>query len=212
MVQENIIEFRGTKNGILIYIKPQHDFEIIKQQLVNKIEKAKYFFKGAKIFDIYCDTLTVEQKKELEAFMATRYKIYVLNQEERDILNKPEPVETVFAGITEGKTKFIQGTMRSGQNINYDGNIVILGDVNPGAQITAYGNIIVMGSLRGVAHAGSNGNREACVAAFYLDPMQLRISNVIARAPDGHYEKPRVPELAKVRDNMVYIEPYLNRR
>lgn len=212
MVQENIIEFKGTKNGILIYIKPQHEFEIIKQQLADKIEKAKYFFKGAKIFDIYCDTLTIEQKKELEAFMATRYKIYVLNQEERDTLSETEQTETIFMGITEGKTKFIQGTIRSGQNINYEGNVVVLGDVNPGAHITAYGNIMVMGSLRGVAHAGSNGNKDACVAAFYLDPTQLRIADVITRAPDGNYEKPKVPELAKVKGEMVYIEPYLNRK
>ncbi len=212
MVQENIIEFKGTKNGILIYIKPQHDFETIKRQLINKIEKAKFFFKDAKIFDIYCDTLTSEQKKELGVLMATRYKIYVLNQNERDTLEKSESVETVFSGITEGKTKFVQGTIRSGQNINYEGNVVILGDVNPGAQITAYGNIVVMGNLRGVAHAGSNGNRDACVAAFHLDPTQLRISDVITRAPDGNYEKPKIPELARIKGNMVYIEPYLNRK
>ena len=89
MTQENIIEFKGTKNGILICIKPQHDFEIIKQQLINKIEKAK-FFKGAKIFDIYCDTLTIEQKEELEILMATRYKIHILNQK-KNILTNPNP-------------------------------------------------------------------------------------------------------------------------
>ncbi len=212
MIYENVIEFKGTKNGILIYIKPQYDFEIIKEQLINKIEKAQYFFKGAQIFDIHCDTLTVEEKKELELLMATRYKIYVLKPEEREALNKTEPVESVFTGITEGKTKFIKGTLRSGQNISYEGNVVVLGDVNPGAEIIAYGNIIVMGSLRGVAHAGSNGNRDASVAAFYLDPTQLRISDVITRAPDGEYEKPKVPELARVKGNMVYIEPYLNKK
>ncbi|HZK57712.1 MAG TPA: septum site-determining protein MinC [Clostridia bacterium] len=211
MVRENIIEFRGTKNGILIYIKPKYDFEVIKQQLTSKIDKTRYFFKGAKIFDIHCDTLTTEQKEELEELMVARYEICILNQGKKNDPDKPK-METMFTGIIEGKTKFVQGTMRSGQNIDYAGNIVILGDVNPGAQITAYGNIIVMGNLRGVAHAGSNGNRDACVAAFYLDPTQLRISDIIARAPDGHYEKPKVPELARVKNNMVYIEPYLNKK
>ena len=103
MTQENIIEFKGTKNGILICIKPQHDFEIIKQQLINKIEKAKFFFKGAKIFDIYCDTLTIEQKEELEILMATRYKIHILNQKEKNILDKPESTDTVFTGIKRVK-------------------------------------------------------------------------------------------------------------
>lgn len=212
MAWENLIEFKGTKNGILIYIKPQQDFEIVKQQLIEKIEKSKQFYEGAKIFDIQCYSLTVEQKKELEEIMATKYKIYVLSQEERDILNNRQPVETIFTGIVEGKTKFIKGTIRSGQNINYEGNIVILGDVNPGAQIIAYGNIMVMGSLRGVAHAGANGNNDACVAAFHLDPTQLRISDVITRAPDGDYEKPKIPELARVKGDKIYIEPYLNRK
>ncbi len=212
MVQQNIIEFKGTKKGILIYIKPQHDFKIIKDQLINKLEKTQAFFKGAKIFDIHCDTLTAEEKDELGELMATKYKIYVLNAEEREALNITESEEDVFLGISEGTTKFIQGTVRSGQNINYEGNVVVLGDVNPGAQITAYGNIIVMGSLRGVAHAGANGNMDSCVAAFYLDPTQLRIADFITRAPDGDYEKPKVPELARVKDNMVYIEPYLNKK
>lgn len=212
MIQENVIEFKGTKKGILIYIKPQYEFEIIKEQLINKIEKTQSFFKGAKIFDIHCDTLTIEEKEELQVLMATRYKIHVLKPEERDALNQARSIDEIFAGINEGKTKFIQGTLRSGQNINYEGNVVVLGDVNPGAQITAYGNIIVMGSLRGVAHAGANGNADSCVAAFYLDPTQLRIADVITRAPDGNYEKPKIPELARVKGNMVYIEPYLSKK
>jgi septum site-determining protein MinC len=212
MIQENVIEFKGTKKGILICIKPQYDFEIIKEQLIDKIEKTQSFFKGAKIFDIYCDTLTLEEKEELQVLMATRYKIHVLKPEERDALNQVESTEEVFDGVSEGNTKFVQGTLRSGQNIVYKGNVVVLGDVNPGAKITAFGNIIVMGSLRGVAHAGANGNVDSCVAAFYLDPTQLRIADVITRAPDGDYEKPKIPELARVKGNMVYIEPYLNKK
>lgn len=211
MIQENVIEFKGTKNGILICIKPQYDFEVIKEQLIDKMEQTQNFFKGAKIFDIQCDTLTLNEKEKLEELMARRYKIYILKPQEKEVLNltKENSVEEIFTGINEGETKFIQGTLRSGQNIRYKGNVVVLGDVNPGAQIEAYGNIYVMGSLRGTAHAGSNGNINACVAAFYLDPTQLRISNIITRPPDGDYEKPNTPELARVKDNMIYIEPYL---
>ncbi|ABW19301.1 septum site-determining protein MinC [Alkaliphilus oremlandii] len=212
MVEENIIEFKGSKKGILIYVKPQYDFEFVKQQLDDKIEKTQSFYKGAKIFDIHCDTLSIEQKEELGVLLKTKYKMYVLTSEEREALEKEELTESIFSGIDEGQTKFIQGTLRSGQNINFDGNVVVLGDVNPGAQVTAYGNIVVMGSLRGVAHAGANGNIKSCVAAFYLDPTQLRIADFITRAPDGDYEKPKVPELARVKDHMIYIEPYLNKK
>ena len=77
--------------------------------------------------------------------------------------------KTVY-GIYEGKTKFLRKTIRSGQSINYPGNIVIIGDVNPGAEIYAAGNIIVFGNLRGVVHAGTNGNDKAIIAAFKLEP------------------------------------------
>ncbi len=72
-------------------------------------------------------------------------------------------------------TKFINTTIRSGQVIEYDGNIVIIGDVNPGALIKAKGNIIILGTMRGVAHAGVDGNHDAIVAAYNLQPTQLEL-------------------------------------
>lgn len=210
VAEESAIEFKGNRQGLSIHIKPGYDFETTKNHLIYKLEKTKFFFKGAKIFEIKSDKLTKEEKEELEKIMITRYKMHIVNNEKTKTnheLNNP-----IFQGIVEGKTKFITGTLRSGQKVDYDGNLVILGDVNPGAQIIARGNIVVMGSLRGIAHAGSNGNNKACVAALYLDPTQLRIADTIARAPDGDYEKPNSPEMARVRGNMLYIEPYLNKK
>ncbi|AOY76854.1 septum site-determining protein MinC [Clostridium formicaceticum] len=209
MPEKNAIQFKGTKEGLFIHIKPNYDFETIRKHLIDKLEKTQFFFKGANIFEIKCDILTNEEKEELEDIMITRYKLNIVKNS--DISRTSEVKEEVFQGITEGKTKFIQGTVRSGQIVDYDGNVVVIGDVNPGGQVIARGNIVVMGNLRGIAHAGSNGNMEACVAALYLDPAQLRIANVIARAPDGKYEKPKNPELARIKQNMVYIEPYLNK-
>ncbi|KAB3531439.1 septum site-determining protein MinC [Alkaliphilus serpentinus] len=207
MVQENVIEFKGTGKGLYVYIKPGLDFDLIKDQLISKLEATNSFFKGAKILDILCDTMTQNEKVELEALMSTRYQMII--HKEEDVAHS---TLKVFNGIYEGKTKFHHGTLRSGQRINYPGNLVVLGDVNPGAEVIAQGNIIIMGSLRGIAHAGSNGNKEACVAAFYLAPTQLRIADIIARSPDGYYDKPSVPEMARIINNAVFIEPYLGRK
>ncbi len=209
MPQENAIEFKGTKKGIFIQINQELGYEAIKEQLVQKLEKTKTFFTGARILDIQCETLSNEEKHELKEIMANRYQMVVQMETASE---KKSEVDEIFQGINEGLTKFIYGTLRSGQRLFYEGNIIILGDVNPGAEVIAYGNIVVMGSLRGIAHAGSNGNTEACVAAYYLNPTQLRIADIIARAPDGDIEKPVGPELAKVRGNMVYIEPYLMKK
>lgn len=106
-------------------------------------------------------------------------------------------------------TKFVNTTLRSGQTLNYDGNIVIIGDVNPGAYVVAMGNIIVLGTLRGIAHAGCNGNKNAVVAAYNLQPTQLRITNIIARRPDNFFKTSKKPEVARIYKGEVLIESYL---
>ena len=80
---------------------------------------------------------------------------------------------------------YIKRTIRSGQSIASDGNLVIIGDVNPGAEIRAKGDITVWGILGGIAHAGSEGNSQARIRALKMHAIQLRIADVFARRPDG---------------------------
>lgn len=77
------------------------------------------------------------------------------------------------------ETKFHKGSLRSGQKIEVEGSIVIIGDVNSGAEVIAGDNIAVLGTLRGLAHAGAKGNKDAIIAASALDVVQLRISNIV---------------------------------
>ncbi|MDN5293030.1 MAG: septum site-determining protein MinC [Eubacteriales bacterium] len=103
-------------------------------------------------------------------------------------------------------TILVQRTLRCGQSISYDGNVVIIGDVNPGAEVVAGGSIIVMGALRGVAHAGAQGDEKAVVAAFRLQPTQLRIAGYISRSPDGSTSTPEYPEVARVKNGGIVID------
>ena len=81
----------------------------------------------------------------------------------------------MFTGIEEGMTRFVQGPVRSGQRIFYEGNVVVIGDVNPGGEIIAGGNIIIIGTLRGLAHAGATGNGDSVIVCFNFKPTQIRI-------------------------------------
>ena len=104
---------------------------------------------------------------------------------------------------------FYKGNLRSGMSLEYDGTIVILGDVNPGAQVKATGNIIVLGALKGVAHAGSSGEPEAYVFALNMNPVQLRIGDLITRFPDGERSKSlKNPEYAYAEDGVVYVSAF----
>jgi len=101
--------------------------------------------------------------------------------------------------------RLINKNMRSGQNVEHEGDVLVIGDVNPGSYITASGNIIVMGTLRGIVHAGAGGDDGAIVIALKLRPQQLRIARWIARSPDES-EDPEYPEKAYVKNNQIFIE------
>jgi septum site-determining protein MinC len=110
--------------------------------------------------------------------------------------------------LVDENTILVQRTLRSGQTIRYNGNVVVLGDVNPGAEISAAGNVIVMGALRGMVHAGAGGDENAIVLAFKLQPTQLRISDHITRPPDNEAAGTDLPEMARIRDGVVTIETF----
>ena len=201
--RRDVIEFKGNKNGLIINIKEECDINIIKEQLTNKMVGATKFFKGAKIAKINCSFLDDLEKIELKDYISTTLNVEFMPEEE---------LADVFSGIYEGNTKFVRTTLRSGMKINYNGNVVVIGDVNPGGQVVASGNIIIMGHLRGMVHAGANGNKDAVVVSFNLDAMQIRIGDIIGIAPDGNNQKPTSPEIAYVKENCIIIEPYLNKK
>lgn len=100
----------------------------------------------------------------------------------------------------------IRKNIRSGQKIEYDGTLIILGDVNAGAELVATGHILVLGTLRGLAHAGSENDTKAIVYAEHLLPLQLRIGELIARAPENEQAEAKGPEWARVIDQQIVIE------
>lgn len=107
-----------------------------------------------------------------------------------------------------GNAQLEQRTLRSGQRLHHPGHIILLGDVNPGAEIVAGGNVIVWGKVRGVVHAGAMGDTDALICALALSPSQLRIANLIARAPEGQVQRAMQPEMAHIREGVIVVEPW----
>ena len=114
--------------------------------------------------------------------------------------------------IMEMPTKSYKQTVRSGQVVNFDGNVVIIVDCHPGSEIIASGDITVWGVLGGIAHAGAKGNKKARIRALNLNAIQLRIAQYYARRPDSinimYAEKTSTftPEEARIlNDNIVIL-------
>lgn len=91
--------------------------------------------------------------------------------------------------IEISETKFYEGNLRSGKKVEFEGSIVILGDLNDGAEVIAGENIVVLGTLRGLAHAGAKGNKKAIIATNKIDAPQLRIANIIKQIEKEELDK-----------------------
>lgn len=93
---------------------------------------------------------------------------------------------------------YLQTTLRSGADIQHNGTVIILGDLNPGSSVVANGDILVWGRLRGIAHAGAKGNARCLIMALQMEPTQLRIADFVARAPETPPDHQYYPEVAYV--------------
>ncbi len=98
-----------------------------------------------------------------------------------------------------------RGTVRSGDQLEAEGSLLVLGDVNPGARLRAGGHVLVWGRLRGVAHAGCNGDTSARIVALQLRPLQLRIADAVARGPEDP-PPPGLAEEARLVDGLIRID------
>ena len=215
MINDNSVIFKGSKDGLIILLSPDIDFNNLKTILEKKVEDAKDFFKDAKTSIMFKGRdLTEEAEYQLLQIITDKAQLnvsYIYDEKSSMEPSKSMPADKFNDGrIQIDQTKYYKGTIRSGQCLEFDGSIVVIGDVNPGGEIYAGGNIIILGSLKGIVHAGCKGYDKAFVAALAMNPMQLRICNIITRSPDNqayNTHSKTFPQIAYLYEGNVYIEP-----
>ena len=156
----------------------------------------------------------IEFNEDGKQIMETYKKAYDENEEEKQTWEEvdyyaPPTDEPVI--VDSKQTIYVTQTLRSGQILEFDGNIVIIGDCHPGSEIKATGDITVWGVLGSIAHAGAKGNRDAKIRALKMNAVQLRIANCYSRRPDGtnipYIIKSSVftPEEARIVDDSIVL-------
>jgi septum site-determining protein MinC len=218
------MEIKGIKDGIMINLENQ-DWDVAKAALIEQIGSNKDFFTGARLtLDVGNTILKGKALTDLRDVLAGKgvtltgiasssvvtretarhLGIYAEREQAGKRSNiKIEPLDTILAGEP---AVMVHRTMRSGFKVAYHGHVVVIGDVNPGAEIIASGCVVVWGRLRGMVHAGAEGDEEAVVCAMDLSPMQLRIASKVATAPKRS-GKPQ-PEVAFIKDHQIIAEPW----
>ena len=216
-MKDNSVTFKGTKDGLVILLNEEIQFETLKDNLDKKATEARKFFGNSKAIIYFKGRkLSLEQEEELLNIISRNTDLNITfspGGTPPKTAGKSKSVQAlnfISAISTEqNDTMFHRGALRSGQAIiNNKGSIVVVGDVNPGAKLVASNNIIVLGTLKSVAHAGFGGNKDSFVAVLSLSPTQIRIADLITYVPREMIKK-KSPSMAYVEEGQIYIAPLL---
>lgn len=205
---ENYVIFKGTKDGVTVLFQEDASFDVLCEQLDKKVQEAGKFFDNVKTSLAFKGrTFSDEEEQQLLRIITdhTTMEITFLKTENNELVELTALLEKEMA--PQNLTKFHKGSLRNGQKIEFDGSVVVIGDINPGAEIKATGNIIILGQLKGMAHAGCQGMTEAFIAAIYMAPVQLRIGDIITRFPDENKRGNKPAEYAFVQEAQIFVMP-----
>lgn len=178
-MKKNSVAINLKKEQIVIKLDEESKQEEIVETLKKKLTELKKLYKNEKTPILV--TGKILKNKEID-------EIQKLIKNEIDVeieFDAPKSLglhsitKTFEKEIAISETKFHRGSLRSGQRVESEGSLVIIGDVNSGAEVIASDNIIILGALRGLAHAGAKGNKQAIIAAGLVDTVQIRIANVV---------------------------------
>jgi septum site-determining protein MinC len=220
MSDTSLVQIKGIREGLLVSLGDAA-WPVLRRALMERIEAQPAFFQGARLaLDVGSQVLHVADLSALRDHLSERGIVLwavisassvtdntsqILGLATR--IHKPRPQEMSTAkGIDDETALWVNKTLRSGTRIEFASHVVILGDVNPGAEVVAGGSVIVWGRVRGVVHAGAQGNQASIVCALDLSPTQLRIAGEIAVAPERR-GKPQ-PEIVRLKDGRLQAEPW----
>ncbi len=187
------MKIKGTQGGITICLNKGDKPESVRDQL----EAQEKVLKGHTIVEIENEVSWDVVKLVADAVFQAGGKLNGIHA----------PLEAVKR---KGETKIIAKTVRSGGRVESSASVVVLADVNAGAEIIAQDDIIVLGVLRGIAHAGVNGNEKAVIWAKQILSPQLRIADILAQGEDRVKEalENKHAEVAHIVNEQIVVRPW----
>ncbi len=194
------------KNLITIKINERANQKDIIDCLEEKLPDLKRLYKEERIpIFVTGKVLTNKEIDEIRQIISSQINVKI-DFDSPKVLGLHSIKKAFAREIESSETKFHKGSLRSGQKIEFEGSLVILGDVNAGSEVIASDNVVILGTLRGMAHAGAKGNRKAIIAANSIEAPQLRIANIVKEIEKGE-EEPQVKKTyAYVQREEIVIE------
>ena len=202
---KNYVSINLKKDEILIKLNEDAERNDIIEGLKKKLQELKKLYKDEKTpIRVTGKVLKNREIDEIQEIIQEKIDVDVESDTPKT-LGLYSIKKTFDKKITVSETKFHRGSLRSGQKLESDGSLVILGDVNSGAEVIASDNIVVLGNLRGLAHAGAKGNKQAIISAGLLDTVQIRIANIVKEI-DRDEEPMHKQAYVSVENDQIIIE------
>ena len=118
---------------------------------------------------------------------------------------EPVPEKTGGGEKTSSGPLILYRSLRSGQRVEHDGDILIIGHVNDGAEVVASGSISVWGRLKGIAHAGLDGGEEHTVVAGFFEAAQVRLGSKVSASLGSGMEWWGKPVIITCENNSLVV-------
>lgn len=213
-MNRNSVIIKSNKYGLIVILDEHLPFQELLQDVADKFEEAANFFKNAKMAVTFRGRiLNRVQEKELVETIVNHSGVHILCIVDEDMVVEEHYRNIMDSAIEDGIKDngfFYRGTLRTGQMLESETSIVILGDVSPGANVIAKGNVVILGSCRGTVYAGATGDSKCFVAALVMKPMQIRIADkavrsaITKRGDTEEYEYD--PQIAYIKDGHIYVK------
>ena len=176
---KSCITISRRKEKITVRIKEEAEQAEILQEITKRMTDLKNIYKEEKKpISIEGKILEAKEKDEIKKLISQKIKAEISFKSTQE-LGLASIKKVYEKDVEDSLTRLYRGSLRSGQNIEFEGSLVIIGDVNSGAEVIASDNIVITGILRGLAHAGAKGNKKAIIAANSIEGPQVRIANVV---------------------------------
>lgn len=195
------IILKGDKNGFSVIIDAKADYDRAFKELKELImrQNVKSTTEDDDVIKFTIKTgnrlLNDDQKNSIRDFF-DKFPQLELKDIQADVESKQKVAEI----LKENKTNVESGIIRSGQKLDYEGDLIFLGNLHRDAQICATGSVYVLGKVNGIVQAGYPDKTDAVVFGNLKDVDQLRIADVIEIVTDDNKDTFQAGKYAYIDD------------
>ncbi|PNV63779.1 septum site-determining protein MinC [Clostridium sp. chh4-2] len=204
------VVIKGNKSGMSVYLDPEIPFEQLLEDIARKFHESSKFWGSVQMaLTLEGRDLTSEEEFQIVNTITANSEVEILcliDTDAKRIERCEKALNEKLMELSFCTGQFYKGSIKRGDTLESEASIIIIGDVNHGGRVIAKGNIIVLGELRGSAHAGAAGNKNAVVVAIDMAPVHLRISDYTGPVSEKGKRLGKNPMMACIENDTICIK------